>query len=107
MLSVVLERNDAYWGDKAKTEKLIFRWSTEAAQRLVELHVRLPPHPPAHRRRQLLAQEILVGRSDYPTPEITDCSHRKLLPITRPSRSIRAVIAALAGARKRSRTSCG
>ncbi len=30
-------RNDAYWGDKAKTERLIVRWGTEAAQRLVEL----------------------------------------------------------------------
>jgi peptide/nickel transport system substrate-binding protein len=26
-----------YWGDKAKAETLIFRWSAEAAQRLVEL----------------------------------------------------------------------
>ncbi len=34
---VTMARNDAYWGDQAKTEKLIFRWSTEAAQRLVEL----------------------------------------------------------------------
>ena len=34
---VTLVRNDNYWGAKAKTEKLIFRWSTEAAQRLVEL----------------------------------------------------------------------
>jgi len=34
---VTLARNDAYWGDKAKTEKLIVRWGTEAAQRLVEL----------------------------------------------------------------------
>ena len=32
-----LARNDSYWGEKAKTEKLIIRWSTEAAQRLVEL----------------------------------------------------------------------
>ena len=34
---ITLARNDAYWGDKAKTEKLIVRWSAEAAQRLVEL----------------------------------------------------------------------
>ena len=34
---VTLTRNDAYWGEKAKSEKLIIRWSTEAAQRLVEL----------------------------------------------------------------------
>ena len=30
-------RFDNYWGDKAKTDKLIIRWSSEAAQRLVEL----------------------------------------------------------------------
>lgn len=34
---VTMARNDAYWGEKAKTERLIFRWSSEAAQRLVEL----------------------------------------------------------------------
>ena len=34
---VTMARNDAYWGDKAKTERLIVRWSKEAAQRLVEL----------------------------------------------------------------------
>ena len=34
---VTMVRNDSYWGDKAKTEKLIVRWSPEAAQRLVEL----------------------------------------------------------------------
>jgi ABC-type transport system substrate-binding protein len=34
---VTMVRNDAYWGDKAKTERLIVRWSKEAAQRLVEL----------------------------------------------------------------------
>jgi ABC-type transport system substrate-binding protein len=34
---ITMVRNDAYWGDKAKTEKLIVRWSKEAAQRLVEL----------------------------------------------------------------------
>ncbi len=34
---VTMVRNDAYWGDKAKSEKLIVRWSKEAAQRLVEL----------------------------------------------------------------------
>ncbi len=34
---ITLARNDNYWGEKAKTEKLIVRWSSEAAQRLVEL----------------------------------------------------------------------
>jgi ABC-type transport system substrate-binding protein len=34
---VTMARNDNYWGDKAKTEKLIMRWSKEGAQRLVEL----------------------------------------------------------------------
>ncbi len=34
---VTMARNDAYWGDKAKNEKLIVRWSKEGAQRLVEL----------------------------------------------------------------------
>ena len=32
-----MARNDDYWGDKAKNEKLIIRWGKEAAQRLVEL----------------------------------------------------------------------
>ena len=34
---ITMVRNDNYWGNKAKTEKLIIRWSSEAAQRLVEL----------------------------------------------------------------------
>ena len=34
---VTMARNDAYWGDKAITEKMIMRWGTEGAQRLVEL----------------------------------------------------------------------
>jgi peptide/nickel transport system substrate-binding protein len=34
---ITMVRNDAYWGDAAKAEKLIVRWSAEAAQRLVEL----------------------------------------------------------------------
>jgi peptide/nickel transport system substrate-binding protein len=34
---LVLERNDAYWGDPAITNTLVFKWSSEAAQRLVEL----------------------------------------------------------------------
>jgi peptide/nickel transport system substrate-binding protein len=34
---VTMTRNDDYWGDLAKSEKLIIRWSTEGAQRLVEL----------------------------------------------------------------------
>jgi peptide/nickel transport system substrate-binding protein len=35
--NITLKRNDNYWGDKAKAGTLIFRWSTEAAQRLLEL----------------------------------------------------------------------
>ena len=34
---IVLTRNDDYWGDPAMAETAVFRWSTEAAQRLVEL----------------------------------------------------------------------
>lgn len=34
---VVFTRFDGYWGEPAQTETLIFRWSSEAAQRLVEL----------------------------------------------------------------------
>ena len=34
---LVLVRNDDYWGDKAKMPTLVFRWSGEAAQRLLEL----------------------------------------------------------------------
>jgi ABC-type transport system substrate-binding protein len=34
---VTMVRNDAYWGEQAKTERLIVRFSKEAAQRLVEL----------------------------------------------------------------------
>ncbi len=34
---ITMSRNDNYWGDKAKAEKLIIRWSKEGAQRLVEL----------------------------------------------------------------------
>jgi peptide/nickel transport system substrate-binding protein len=34
---ITMSRFDNYWGDKAKTSKLIIRWSSEAAQRLVEL----------------------------------------------------------------------
>jgi ABC-type transport system substrate-binding protein len=35
--SIIMKRNDNYWGDKAIPENLIFRWSAESAQRLVEL----------------------------------------------------------------------
>lgn len=35
--SVVYEANPNYWGDKAKTQNLIFRWSEQSAQRLLEL----------------------------------------------------------------------
>lgn len=35
--SITFKRNDNYWGTKASAATLIFRWSTEAAQRLLEL----------------------------------------------------------------------
>jgi len=35
--SVVFEANPEYWGDKALTQNLIFRWSEQSAQRLLEL----------------------------------------------------------------------
>ena len=35
--SIVFKRFDDYWGEPAKTENLIFRWSSEGAQRLLEL----------------------------------------------------------------------
>ena len=34
---LVLERNEDYWGEPAKSQTVVFRWSAEAAQRLVEL----------------------------------------------------------------------
>ncbi len=34
---VILTKNPDYWGEKANVETLVFRWSTEGAQRLVEL----------------------------------------------------------------------
>lgn len=34
---IIFERNDDYWGDKAIPQNLVFRWSAESAQRLVEL----------------------------------------------------------------------
>jgi ABC-type transport system substrate-binding protein len=34
---VVFKRFDGYWGEKAQTETLVFRWGTESAQRLLEL----------------------------------------------------------------------
>jgi ABC-type transport system substrate-binding protein len=34
---ITLEANPTYWGEAPKTPTVIFRWSTEAAQRLVEL----------------------------------------------------------------------
>jgi ABC-type transport system substrate-binding protein len=34
---IVMTRNDSYWGDPAGEATLIFRWNSEAAQRLVEL----------------------------------------------------------------------
>ncbi len=35
--SVVFEAFDGYWGEKALTKNLIFRWSEQSAQRLLEL----------------------------------------------------------------------
>lgn len=34
---IIMKRFDGYWGDAAKAENLVVRWSTESAQRLVEL----------------------------------------------------------------------
>jgi ABC-type transport system substrate-binding protein len=34
---LVFKAFDGYWGEKAKTPTLVFRWSTESAQRLLEL----------------------------------------------------------------------
>ncbi|HVU14012.1 MAG TPA: ABC transporter substrate-binding protein [Phototrophicaceae bacterium] len=34
---IVLDRNDDYWGDKAKTSKLIFQWNADSAARLTQL----------------------------------------------------------------------
>jgi len=34
---IVLERNDDYWGDKAKSKTVVFKWNAEGAQRLIEL----------------------------------------------------------------------
>ena len=34
---IVFKRNESYWGEKAFSETLVFKWSTEAAQRLLEL----------------------------------------------------------------------
>jgi len=34
---IIFERNEDYWGDKASAQNLVFRWSPESAQRLVEL----------------------------------------------------------------------
>jgi len=35
--SIIFSRFDDYWGEKAKTETLVFRWATEGAARLLEL----------------------------------------------------------------------
>jgi len=35
--SITMVRNDEYWGTKGIAKKLVFRWSPEAAQRLLEL----------------------------------------------------------------------
>jgi len=35
--SIVYQRFDDYWGEPAKAETLVFRWSTESAARLLEL----------------------------------------------------------------------
>ncbi|MEJ2749355.1 MAG: ABC transporter substrate-binding protein [Anaerolineae bacterium] len=34
---ITFKRFDGYWGDAAKSETLVFRWNSEAAQRLLEL----------------------------------------------------------------------
>lgn len=34
---LILEKNEDYWGEPAKSDTVVFRWSAEAAQRLVEL----------------------------------------------------------------------
>ena len=34
---IIFERNEDFWGDKAAAQNLVFRWSPESAQRLVEL----------------------------------------------------------------------
>jgi peptide/nickel transport system substrate-binding protein len=34
---IVMTRNPSYWGDAALTETLVFKWSSEAAQRFLEL----------------------------------------------------------------------
>jgi ABC-type transport system substrate-binding protein len=34
---LVFKANPDYWGEKAQTQTLVFKWSTESAQRLVEL----------------------------------------------------------------------
>jgi len=35
--SIVFKKNENYWGDAAKADTLVFRWSTEGAARLLEL----------------------------------------------------------------------
>jgi peptide/nickel transport system substrate-binding protein len=35
--SIIMKANPDYWGNKAKTDSLVFRWSTEGAARLLEL----------------------------------------------------------------------
>jgi peptide/nickel transport system substrate-binding protein len=35
--SIIMKANPNYWGEKAKTDQLVFRWSKEGAQRLLEL----------------------------------------------------------------------
>jgi peptide/nickel transport system substrate-binding protein len=35
--SIIMKANPDYWGEKAKSDQLVFRWSKEGAQRLLEL----------------------------------------------------------------------
>jgi ABC-type transport system substrate-binding protein len=35
--SIVMTRNDDYWGEKGIVKTIVFRWSSEAAQRFLEL----------------------------------------------------------------------
>ena len=33
--SIIMKANPDYWGEKAKSDQLVFRWSKEGAQRLL------------------------------------------------------------------------
>ncbi|MBN1890898.1 MAG: hypothetical protein JW850_23080 [Thermoflexales bacterium] len=42
--SITFKRFDSYWGEKAKTPTLVFRWATEGAARLLELQAGTVDH---------------------------------------------------------------